>query len=83
MDGRNTADEQPAVSISLGWLPALGVAAAALYPALQGAYWAMPLSGAAAWAGIGVWRIVHIQGLILNHMHWRDVEVPASDETLA
>ncbi|MEU8334731.1 hypothetical protein [Micromonospora tulbaghiae] len=75
-----TGTDRPAVSTGIGWLPALGVALAALYPAVHGAYWAIPLTGAAAWAGVGVWRAVQLLGMIHGHLWWRDVEVPANDD---
>ncbi len=33
------------------------------------------------WAvALGTWKASQLLGMILNHMHWRDVEVPATDD---
>ncbi|MEU0078453.1 hypothetical protein ABZY58_11205 [Micromonospora tulbaghiae] len=80
-DDTVTSSEQPALRTGLGWLPALGIAAVGLYPVVHGAYWAIPVTAAAAWAGVGVWRAVRLLGMIHAHQWWRDVEVPAADDT--
>lgn len=68
------------ISTGMGWLAALGVIAAFIWPALYGAHWASLLTAAVTATGIGVWRGVVLLGMILNHLHWRDVEVPAADD---
>jgi hypothetical protein len=68
------------LSTGIGWAGALVVVVAGIYPAVQGVYWAIPASAAAAATGIGVWRAVQLLGMILNHLHWRDIEVPADDD---
>ncbi len=72
------ADKPPSTAIS--WPAALVVVLAGLFPAFYGAYWAMPLTAAATATGIGVWKAVQILGATLNHLHWRDIEVPAADD---
>jgi hypothetical protein len=47
---------------------------------VHGVYWAIPVTAAATATGIGVWKAVQLLGLVLNHLHWRDVEVPAADD---
>ncbi|MGW0506929.1 hypothetical protein [Micromonospora sp. NPDC003241] len=76
MARRERAETVPTVSTGIGLLPALGVALAVLWPVFTGALWAAPLSGLVAWAAIGVWRLVQMQGMVVNHLHWRDVEMP-------
>ncbi|MCG5464307.1 hypothetical protein MED01_002473 [Micromonospora sp. MED01] len=73
-----TADKP--VQTGIGWGGALVVILAGLYPAFHEVYWAIPVTAAATATGIGVWRAVQILGLTLNHLHWRDVEVPAADD---
>ncbi|MCI4066070.1 hypothetical protein MRQ36_27400 [Micromonospora sp. R77] len=74
------SDTSKPLSTSISWPAALVVALAGLYPAVQGAYWAIPVTAAATATGIGMWKAVQLLGLILNHLHWRDVEVPAADD---
>ncbi|WP_433460618.1 hypothetical protein [Micromonospora sp. CA-248212] len=62
------ADSKP-VQTGIGWGGATAVILAGMYPAFHGVYWAIPVSAA-----------VRILGLTLNHLHWRDVEVPAADD---
>ncbi|MGY0002600.1 hypothetical protein [Micromonospora sp. I033] len=78
--GRTPATDKAAISTSISWPAALVVVLGGLYPAVHGAYWAIPVTAAAIATGIGVWKAVQLLGLILNHMHWRDVEVPAADD---
>ncbi len=73
-----TADKP--LSTTISWPAALVVVLAGLYPAFHGVYWAIPLTAAATATGIGVWRAAQILGATLNHLHWRDVEVPAADD---
>ncbi|MGW4295164.1 hypothetical protein ACWEH1_19190 [Micromonospora chersina] len=54
--------------------------AAGLYPAMHGVYWAIPLTIAAVGGAIGIWRAVVLLGMVMNHLHWRDIEVPAADD---
>lgn len=75
-----TRDAAKPVSTGIGWGGALAVILVGLSPALFGAAWAIPLTAAATATGVGVWRAVHILGLVLNHLHWRDIEVPAADD---
>ncbi|MFI0795878.1 hypothetical protein ACH4OY_24810 [Micromonospora rubida] len=75
---RISADDLKA-PVGIGWAPALAVLAAGILPALYGAYWAIPLTAGAVSAAIGVWRAVRILGMMLDHLHWRDLEVPAGE----
>lgn len=68
------------LSTTISWPAVVVVALAGLYPAFHGVYWAIPLTAAATATGIGVWKAVQFLGLVLNHLHWRDVEVPADDD---
>jgi hypothetical protein len=77
---RTPAADRPAISTSMRWPAVLVVVLAALYPAVHGVYWAIPVTAAATATGIGVWKAVQLLGLVLNHLHWRDVEVPAADD---
>ncbi|MFG1802613.1 hypothetical protein ACGFI4_20955 [Micromonospora carbonacea] len=72
-------DHKP-LSTGITWGGVVAVVLLGLWPALHGAYWAIPLTAGVTATGIGVWRAVQILGLILNHLHWRDVEVPANDD---
>jgi Na+(H+)/acetate symporter ActP len=69
-----------AVSTGIGWGSAFVVIVAAVYPALLGVYWAIPIAAGAVAAAIGIWRGVRILAMMLNHMYWRDLEVPAAEE---
>ncbi|MEU3456923.1 hypothetical protein ABZ671_25480 [Micromonospora sp. NPDC006766] len=73
---RTTVVTKP-ISTGIGWAGALVAVFAGLYPGLHGAYWAIPLTIAAVGGAIGIWRAVVLLGMIINHLHWRDVEVPA------
>ncbi|MBM0229245.1 hypothetical protein [Micromonospora sp. ATA51] len=77
---RTAASDKPTVSTGIGWAGALVAVLAGLYPALHGVYWAIPVTAAAAAGAIGIWRAVQLLGLILNHLYWRDIEVPATDD---
>jgi hypothetical protein len=50
------SDTSKPVSTSISWPAVLVVALAGLYPALQGTYWAIPVTAAATATGIGVWK---------------------------
>lgn len=71
------------VPVGIGWAPTLAVLAAGILPALYGAYWAIPLTAGTVSAAIGVWRAVRILGMMLDHLHWRDLEVPAGESPTA
>ncbi|MFG1659133.1 hypothetical protein ACGFIY_21630 [Micromonospora chersina] len=75
-----TPDEGKPVSTGIGWAGALVVIIAGLYPAFHGVYWAIPVTAAATAAALGTWKAAQLLGMMLNHMHWRDVEVPATDD---
>jgi hypothetical protein len=70
------ADKPLSTTISLPAI--LVVVLAGAYPAIHGVYWAIPVTAAAA-TGTGAWKGVQLLGLILNHLRWRDIEVPAAD----
>ncbi|RNH94192.1 hypothetical protein EEZ25_31725 [Micromonospora aurantiaca] len=72
------ADKPLSTTISLPAI--LVVVLASAYPAFHGVYWAIPVTAAATATGIGVWKAVQLLGLMLNHLHWRDIEVPAADD---
>jgi hypothetical protein len=72
------ADKPLSTTISLPAI--LVVVLAGAYPAIHGVYWAIPVTAAATATGIGVWKGVQLLGLILKHLHWRDIEVPAADD---
>ncbi|MEV1315455.1 hypothetical protein AB0J14_05140 [Micromonospora arborensis] len=76
---RTPAADKP-LSTTISWPALLVVVLAGLYPAVHGAYWAIPLTAAATATGIGAWKAVQFLGLVLNHLHWRDIEVPAADD---
>ncbi|MBM0239367.1 hypothetical protein JNW88_23510 [Micromonospora sp. ATA32] len=76
---RTPAADKP-ISTAISWPAVLVVVLAGSYPAMHGVYWAIPVTAAATATGIGVWKGVQLLGMILNHMHWRDVEVPADDD---
>ncbi|MEV0214383.1 hypothetical protein [Micromonospora sp. NPDC050695] len=76
----STRDASKPIQTGIGWGGALAVIVVGLSPALFDAAWAIPLTAAATAAAVGVWRAVQILGLTLNHLHWRDVEVPAADD---
>ncbi|MFI2652035.1 hypothetical protein [Micromonospora fulviviridis] len=74
-----TAATKP-ISTGIGWAGALVAVAAGLYPAMHDVYWAIPLTIAAVGGALGIWRAVVLLGMIMNHLHWRDIEVPADDD---
>jgi hypothetical protein len=43
-----------------------GLIACALYPAVHGVYWAVPLTGAAVAGAMGVWRLVRLEYAALS-----------------
>ncbi|MGC5022942.1 hypothetical protein [Micromonospora sp. DT47] len=75
-----TPAEPKPLSTGITWSGVAAVVLISLWPALHGVYWAIPLTGAAVTIGIGVWRGVVILGMIINHLRWRDIEVPANDD---
>lgn len=68
------------ISAAISWQAIAAVVLIGLYPAVHGVYWAIPVTMAATATGIGVWQGVKFLGMIVNHLHWRDVEVPAADD---
>ena len=69
---------------AITWGGVAVVVAVGVLTALSAAPWAAYMSMGAVAAGIGVWRAVQLLGTIVDHLHWRDVEVPAeADEGLS
>lgn len=72
--------EDKQVTTSIGWSGILLIVLVGLITGLLGPLWAVPLAMTAVGIAYGVWKCVRILGMIFNHLHWRDIELPAADD---